>query len=100
MCVCVCVCVCVCIMGSLSPCLRRRICPEGTLFLHHVVPPHVLLRNTGGEPQFGLYKTLSLPILCGTYCNNEGSGGHIILRNSVGEYRGVGCLNKGWMRRE
>jgi len=29
-----------------------------------------------------------------------GSGGNIILRNSVGDDRGIGCLNKGWVRRE
>ena len=50
--------------------------------------------------KLGLYMILSLPILCGIYINNGGSGGNIILRNSVGDDRGVGCLNKGWVCRE
>ena len=48
----------------------------------------------------GIYTILSLPILCGIYYNNGGSGGNIILRNRVGDERRVGCLNKGWVRRE
>ena len=35
--------------------------------------------------RFGLYTILPLPILCGVYCNNGGSGEHIILRNSVSD---------------
>jgi len=61
-------------------------------------------RLTRGSPPshlpFGLYTILSLPIWCGLYINNGGSGGNIILRNSVGDDRGVGCLNKGWVCRE
>jgi len=37
----------------------------------------------------GLYTILPLPILCGIYCTNGGSGGNIIVRNSAGDY-GVG----------
>jgi len=50
-------------------------------------------------PVLGLYTILSLSILCVIYNNNGGSGGNIILRNCVGDDRGVGCLNKGWVRR-
>jgi len=41
------------------------------------------------EVSVGLYTILALPILCGIYCNNGGSGRNIILRNSVGD-DGVG----------
>ena len=34
---------------------------------------------------FGVYTILPMPILCGVYCNNGGSGGTIILRNSVSD---------------
>jgi len=36
-----------------------------------------------------LYTILQLPVLCGIYCNNGGSGGNVILRNSAGD-DGVG----------
>jgi len=37
----------------------------------------------------GLYTILPMPIVSGIYCNNGGSGGNILLRNSVGD-DGVG----------
>jgi len=48
----------------------------------------------------GLYTILRLPLLYSIYCNNGGSGAHTILRNRVGDDRGGGCLNKGWVRTE
>jgi len=36
------------------------------------------------ETGLSLYKILQLPILCGVYCNNGGSGGNVALRNSAG----------------
>jgi len=52
-----------------------------------------------GRRRVDLYTRLSLLILCGTYYNNGGSGGNIILRDSVGNDRGAGCLNEGWVRK-
>ena len=51
-----------------------------------------------GSPALGvgLYTILSSPILCGIYYNYGGVEGI----NSVGDDRGVGCLNKGWVRKE
>jgi len=43
----------------------------------------------------GLYTILPLPIVCGVYYKNGGSGGNIVLRNRVGDDRVVGCLNEG-----
>jgi len=40
--------------------------------------------------KIGLYTILQLPMLCGIYCNNEGSGGNVILPNSVDAGRGRG----------
>jgi len=37
----------------------------------------------GGYRAISLYKILQLPILCGVYCNNGGSGGNVIFRNSA-----------------
>ena len=37
------------------------------------------------DSSVGLYMILSLPILCGVYCNNGESGGNVILRNRVGD---------------
>ena len=46
--------------------------------------------------QFGLYKILQLPILCGIYFNNGGAGGNVILRNSAGgDGVGWGTYTKG-----
>ena len=40
--------------------------------------------------RFGLYPILPFPFLCAVYCNSGGSGGSIILRNSVGDDGGGG----------
>ena len=48
----------------------------------------------------GLYTILPLPIMCGIYYNNGGSGERIVLRNSMGDDEGGGCLNKGRVRKE
>jgi len=37
----------------------------------------------------GRYTILQAPILCGIYCNNGGSWGHVVLRNIAGD-GGVG----------
>jgi len=45
---------------------------------------------------FGLYTILPLPILYGMHCNKRWSGGHIVLRNSVGGEGGErGAQTKG-----
>jgi len=38
-----------------------------------------------GATHIGLYTMLALPILYGIYCNEGGSRGYNILRNSVGD---------------
>jgi len=57
-------------------------------------------QNAQKEKQLDLYTILFLPILCGRHYNNGGSGKNVMLHNSVGDDRGVGCLNKEWVRRE
>jgi len=76
--------------GLLSgPPLTRSPCPAG--------PAEGPIQEGAPSPSyFSLYKILQLPIVCGIYCNNGGSGGNVILRNSAGgDGVGWGTYTKG-----
>jgi len=56
------------------------LCIANAPFSNANTPP-----SNASTPSFGLYTILPLPILCGVYCNNGGSGGNNILCNSVSD---------------
>jgi len=56
-------------------------CPLRFIYGH---PPVATSSKVRLEPR-GLYTILPLPILCGNWYNNGGSGGSIVLRDSVGD---------------